>query len=213
MRAHLLLSAFIGATTAFAPPPLAPQRVRLHGAGSVAAPQPRFLAASSARRRTLVVREGLFGLGPLEIGVIVAVAALVVGPSQLTSMARDAGKTVGTVSKVPEQFASGLDEGGTSEEVGSFARSLGKGTAGVGGAVKSAAEIGTSLAGEAVTTARDTMEEVRSSSGMKDGVDGIISALEEGNKLVETLPTGKEVARTVVDGVAGKVKEELGPKA
>ena len=47
---------------------------------------------------------GLFGLGPAEIAVILAVGGFVLGPSQLAEMARDFGKVAGELKDVPKEF-------------------------------------------------------------------------------------------------------------
>lgn len=54
---------------------------------------------------------GLFGLGPAEIAVILAVGGFVLGPSQLAEMARDFGKVAGELKDVPKEFREGMSEG------------------------------------------------------------------------------------------------------
>jgi sec-independent protein translocase protein TatA len=54
---------------------------------------------------------GLFGLGPPEIAVILAVAGFVLGPTKLGELARDFGKVAGELKDVPKEFQQGLEEG------------------------------------------------------------------------------------------------------
>mmetsp|Transcript_8123 Transcript_8123/g.20803 ORF Transcript_8123/g.20803 Transcript_8123/m.20803 type:complete len:145 (-) Transcript_8123:413-847(-) len=54
---------------------------------------------------------GLFGLGPPEIAVILAVGGFVLGPTKLAELARDFGKVAGELKDVPKEFQEGLAEG------------------------------------------------------------------------------------------------------
>jgi sec-independent protein translocase protein TatA len=79
---------------------------------SVFAAAPLITARSQhvARRESGLVM-GLFGLGAPEIAVIIAVAALVLGPDKLVSFAKDAGKMAGELKEVPKEFQAGINEG------------------------------------------------------------------------------------------------------
>merc|ERR1719217_1860108 len=72
-------------------------------------------AATSKRESAVAVRKGmtmgLFGLGPPEIAVILAVGGFVLGPTKLAELARDFGKVAGELKDVPKEFQEGLAEG------------------------------------------------------------------------------------------------------
>jgi Sec-independent protein translocase protein TatA len=58
---------------------------------------------------------GLFGLGGLEIAVILVGVGLVLGPEKIMDMMRSSGDTANEfkeeLSKVPEEFKKGMEEG------------------------------------------------------------------------------------------------------
>jgi sec-independent protein translocase protein TatA len=73
-----------------------------------------FQPAALQRQRKSVAQVqtmGLFGLGPAEVGIIVVVAAFVLGPDKLASIGKDAGKIAGELKEVPKEFQKGLEEG------------------------------------------------------------------------------------------------------
>lgn len=55
------------------------------------------------------VAMSLFGLGPPELAVCLGIAAFVLGPEKLGSMAKDFGKVAGELKDVPKEFKEGLD--------------------------------------------------------------------------------------------------------
>ena len=57
----------------------------------------------------------LFGVGSLEIIIILLVAFLVLGPTQLLSMARGLGKVVGELRNAMGQFTRMIEEEGQEE--------------------------------------------------------------------------------------------------
>ena len=58
----------------------------------------------------------LFGVGSLEIIIILLVAFLVLGPNQLLVMAKGLGKVMGELRKATGQFTRMLEEEGQEEE-------------------------------------------------------------------------------------------------
>lgn len=58
---------------------------------------------------------GVFGLGGLEIAIILVAAAFLLGPEQLANIGKDAGKFAGEFKDewkdVPEEFQKGFEEG------------------------------------------------------------------------------------------------------
>jgi len=69
------------------------------------------------QRRSVAVTQmmGLFGLGPLEIVIILVGIGVVLGPEKLVEMVRSSGDTAKEykkeLSKVPDEFKKGLEEG------------------------------------------------------------------------------------------------------
>lgn len=74
-------------------------------------------AALTRQRRSVaaVQTQGLFGLGGLEIAVILIVVAFIIGPEKLGSMVGGIKTSLDDVpdelKKIPEEFQKGLEEG------------------------------------------------------------------------------------------------------
>jgi sec-independent protein translocase protein TatA len=107
----LLLSAF-GNVSAFAP------SSSKFGVPStrIAAPsaQTFYQPAALQRQRHSVAQVqtmGIFGLGPAEVGIILVVAAFILGPEKLAEFGKDAGKIAGELKEVPKEFQAGMAEG------------------------------------------------------------------------------------------------------
>lgn len=95
----------------------------LQGGSNVIVPFPQqaafppMHAALVQQRRSVsnVQTQGLFGLGGLEIAVILAVAAFIIGPQKLGSMAGQLKTGLDDVpeefKKIPEEFQKGVEEG------------------------------------------------------------------------------------------------------
>jgi sec-independent protein translocase protein TatA len=143
---------------------------------------------------------GLFGLGAPEIAVILAVAAFVLGPEKLASMAKDAGKGLGEMKDVPAGFNEGFQEASSSEETKGIARSLGATTA----AFKDTAA---DMAGEYKEVATEF------TAGVKEGAQGasreLVSGLEVTNNLVSDVREGVQTIKTNVNGPAEPKEAEV----
>lgn len=67
------------------------------------------------RSRRPVMALGLFGLGALEIAVILIGVGVVLGPEKILDMIRSSGDTANEfkeeLSKVPDEFKKGMEEG------------------------------------------------------------------------------------------------------
>lgn len=112
----LAVAALLHAAACFVPAPLPQLRRR---AAAAAPPSPlhrapqggRALAPTAPRATGLTQRQGLFGLGVAEIGVILAIGTFVLGPEKLAGFAKDFGKVAGELKEVPKEFSAGLEEG------------------------------------------------------------------------------------------------------
>lgn len=107
----LVLFAFLGNGSAFAP---APMRKNTVGLSRSAPNLHSFQPAALQRQRKSVAQVqtmGLFGLGAPEIGIILVAAAFLLGPDKLASLGKDAGKIAGELKEVPKEFQAGMAEG------------------------------------------------------------------------------------------------------
>lgn len=79
------------------------------------APHPSPIKPSNIRHGTTAL-PSLFGLGPGELAIIALAGLLVIGPTKLTEMSRQAGKELGKSAEGLKEGAKGLKEGGVPEE-------------------------------------------------------------------------------------------------
>jgi sec-independent protein translocase protein TatA len=112
----LLLSIF-GCASAFAP---ASSKFGFPGTTSIT-PSPDFYKPAALQRQRYSVAQvqtmSLFGLGAPELGIILIVAAFVLGPEKLAEFGKDAGKIAGELKEVPKEFQKGLAEGEATAKV------------------------------------------------------------------------------------------------
>ncbi len=146
--------------------------------GPVASTPVRALLPSRQRVR---LSMGLFGLGAMEIGVIVGVAALIMGPQKLAEMAKSAGKGLGDLKEVPKGFNEGFEQGASSDETKKIAREMGRATV----VLK---ETATDLAGDYSSVAGEFASGLR--EGAKAVNNDLVGGLQETNKLVAETRAG-----------------------
>jgi sec-independent protein translocase protein TatA len=107
----LLLVAFLGRASAFAPSPF----LKIKEASRITGEPIRDFRPTSLQRQRKSVAQvqtmGLFGLGAPEIGIILVAAAFLLGPEKLASLGKDAGKIAGELKEVPKEFQAGMAEG------------------------------------------------------------------------------------------------------
>jgi sec-independent protein translocase protein TatA len=112
--AALLCALFFAGASAFVPPAQKAFVANPRSTLSFTAPlEPQLPAALQRQRKSMasVQTMGLFGLGPLEIGVILVAAAFLLGPQKLAELGKDAGKIAGELKEVPKEFQKGMAEG------------------------------------------------------------------------------------------------------
>jgi sec-independent protein translocase protein TatA len=107
-----ILTCFVIATTAFAPP-----RVQIGSfsqtqkiPASILEHQP--VALLRQRKSVASIQtKSLFGLGAPELVVIAIAAAFLLGPQKLAELGKDAGKIAGELKEIPKEFQQGMAEG------------------------------------------------------------------------------------------------------
>jgi sec-independent protein translocase protein TatA len=109
----LVLFVWCGVAAGFAPRSScrwAPRAAPIVGAPASPASLAPTTATAAPRARSLTARPGVFGLGAPEIAVIVVAAGFILGPDQLSVIAKDMGKVAGELKDVPKEFSAGLAE-------------------------------------------------------------------------------------------------------
>lgn len=80
------------------------------------APQPITNTSPITHQRRNTALPSLFGLGPGELAIVALAGLLVIGPSKLSEMSRQAGQELGKAGEDIKQGAQGLKDGGVPEE-------------------------------------------------------------------------------------------------
>jgi sec-independent protein translocase protein TatA len=108
----LVLLAFLGNASAFAPSPVLKNSASTLSRSNNALSFQQPVSLQRQRKSVAQVQTmGLFGLGAPEIGIILVAAAFLLGPEKLASLGKDAGKIAGELKEVPKEFQAGLAEG------------------------------------------------------------------------------------------------------
>lgn len=101
---------------AISPQPLTPSTKYIYGMNTKRKSGDLQIRIRSRSRSTLSTQlMGLFGLGGLEVAIICIGVGVVLGPQKIASLIRSTGETAGEfkneLSKVPDEFQKGYEEG------------------------------------------------------------------------------------------------------